>query len=64
MSTSNPADPSNSNARRRAAASVAAASIGAGILGTAPAEAAVVLVDVSGVSGINAGLVYSPGNNS
>lgn len=62
MSTSNPADPSNSNARRRAAASVAAASIGAGILGTAPAEAAVVLVDVSGISGINAGL--APGNST
>lgn len=62
MSTSSPADPFNSNARRRAAASAAAASIGGGILGTAPAEAAVVLVDVSSISGINAGL--APGNST
>ena len=61
MSTSSPADPFNSNARRRAAAA-AAASIGAGVLGTAPAEAAVVLVDVSGISGINAGL--APGTST
>jgi hypothetical protein len=44
------------SARRRAAATAALASVGAGILGTHSAEAAIVPIDVSSISGVNGGL--------
>ena len=44
------------SARRRAAATAALASVSAGILGTQSAEAAIVSIDVSSISGVNGGL--------
>lgn len=51
MSTNRPAARSKSAARRRAAA--AAVSVGAGILGTQSAEAAIVNIDLTNVNGVN-----------
>jgi hypothetical protein len=44
------------SARRRAAAAAALASVGAGILGTHSAEAAIVPIDVSSINGVNGGV--------
>jgi hypothetical protein len=44
------------SARRRAAATAALASVGAGILGTHSAEAAIVPIDVSSINGVNGGV--------
>jgi hypothetical protein len=51
------------SARRRAAATAALASVGAGILGTHSAEAAIVTIDI-GPSGFNIGGVNAGGQNS
>jgi hypothetical protein len=44
------------SARRRAAATAALASVGAGILGNHSAEAAIVPIDVSSINGVNGGV--------
>jgi len=44
------------SARRRAAATAAFASVGAGILGTHSAEAAIMPIDVSSINGVNGGV--------
>ena len=47
------------SARRRAAATAALASVGAGILGNHSAEAAIVPIDVSSINGVNGGVTAS-----
>ena len=54
------------SARRRAAATAALASVGAGILGNHSAEAAIVPIDVSSINGVNGGVTagsYTSINN-